>query len=79
MSNRVYLTSEKAAKYLGITDQTLFRFREEGTGPAFYLIGRTYKYTVDDLEKYLESRRIEGPFRKPKQCRRAAASATEAA
>lgn len=53
----------KAAELLGLNVQTLRNWRFNGTGPAYIKIGRSVKYSEDDIKAYIETQRVE-----PHQC-----------
>jgi excisionase family DNA binding protein len=54
------LTSEEAAKYLGISARTLARLRE-GNKIGYYLIGhRIYRYSEEHLVSYINNQ-YRGP------------------
>ncbi len=48
------LTTEEAAAWLGLSPRTLERYRVTGEGPKFRKIGRWVRYTVADLNAWLE-------------------------
>ena len=54
------VTTEEAARYLGLKKQQLAVWRQEGTsgGPPFFRLGRLVRYTLDDLDAWLETRRV---------------------
>lgn len=54
----VLLGNAEAAAYLGVSPDTLPRWRWAGTGPVFVKVGRTVKYRVSDLEAYLTERAV---------------------
>lgn len=47
-----------AAEFLGLKPATLRAWRSRRQGPAYYRLGRIW-YRVEDLARWLESRRIE--------------------
>jgi predicted DNA-binding transcriptional regulator AlpA len=47
-----------AAAKLGATAITLNRWRCQGQGPNFYKIGRLVKYHTDDLDAWIQTRRV---------------------
>ncbi len=47
------LTTEQAAKRLGLSARTLERFRASGEGPEFVKMGRAVRYTVAKLNEWL--------------------------
>lgn len=53
-TNRQYLTSSQAAKFIGKSPDWLKRKRSEGAGPVFRYIGKTPVYEVHDIIKWVE-------------------------
>ena len=53
-----WLNTETAAKRLGITTRTLYRFINEGGLPA-YRMGRVIRVKQTDVDDFIESSRIE--------------------
>ena len=53
-----WLSTAEAAKYLGITPRTLYRFIDEGQ-IAGYRFGRVIRLKQDDVERFIEASRIE--------------------
>jgi len=49
------LTTEQAARYLGLAPATLNKWRVYGTGPRFHKLGRAVRYRRADLDAYLAS------------------------
>ncbi len=54
----VWLNTETAAKRLGITTRTLYRFINEGGLPA-YRMGRVIRVKQADVDAFIEGSRIE--------------------
>lgn len=54
----VWLNTETAAKRLGITTRTLYRFINEGGLPA-YRMGRVIRVKQADVDAFIERSRIE--------------------
>ncbi len=54
----MWLNTETAAKRLGITTRTLYRFINEGGLPA-YRMGRVIRVKQADVDAFIESSRIE--------------------
>ena len=54
----VWLNTETAAKRLGITTRTLYRFINEGGLPA-YRMGRVIRVKQADIDDFIESSKIE--------------------
>lgn len=52
-----WLSTAEAAKYLGITPRTLYRFIDEGQIPG-YRFGRVIRLKQDDVEVFIEASRI---------------------
>jgi excisionase family DNA binding protein len=53
-----WLSTKEAARRLGITARTLYRFIDEGDLPA-YRFGRVIRLKPADIDAYVESCRIE--------------------
>lgn len=53
----VWLGTQEAARRLGITARTLYRFIDEGAIPA-YKLGRVLRLQLADVEAFLESTRV---------------------
>jgi len=53
----LFLSTPQAAELLGISRKTLEKWRLVGGGPAFRKVGRLVRYTSDDLQNWLDSRR----------------------
>lgn len=47
------LTTHQAAAYLGLSPNTLERWRWSGKGPSYRKLGRAVRYTREDLDAYL--------------------------
>ncbi len=57
-ANPNWLSTAEAARYLGITPRTLYRFIDQGQLPAFRL-GRVIRLRQEDVDGFIEQRRIE--------------------
>lgn len=53
-----WISTQMAAKYLGVTARTLYRFIDGGQIPA-YRFGRVIRLKMSDLDVFIESCRIE--------------------
>jgi excisionase family DNA binding protein len=53
-----WLSTAEAAKRLGITPRTLYRFIDQGDIPA-YRFGRVIRLKEDEVDSFIESCRIE--------------------
>lgn len=49
----VFLTTDQAARYLGLSPKTLNNWRTKGVVP-FYRFGRAIRYSRQDLDEYAE-------------------------
>ena len=54
----IWLSTQAAAKRLGVTPRTLYRFVDQGELPA-YRMGRVIRLKVTDVDAYIESTRIK--------------------
>ena len=52
------LNTRETAEYLRLSKPTLERFRISGEGPSFCKLGGAVRYRKDDLDAWLESRRV---------------------
>ena len=54
-NNDIMLSTPKAAAYLGVSAQTLYRWRTAGTGPAYYRnpVNQRIYYRKEDLDAWL--------------------------
>ena len=53
-----YLSTRKAAAFLGLSPRTMDRNRMRGEGPSYYRFGQRVLYRRDDLEEWAEARRV---------------------
>ena len=58
MSDITWLSTADAAKRLGITPRTLYRFIDLGDIPA-YRFGRVIRLKEDEIDAFIEACRIE--------------------
>lgn len=52
------LNEKEVASWLGVTPGFLSKGRVMGTGPAFHRIGRRIGYAQDDVQAWLDARRV---------------------
>ena len=52
------MSTQEAARRLGITTRTLYRFIDEGTLPA-YKMGRVFRLQQADVDAFIEASRIQ--------------------
>ena len=57
----VFLSSSQSAAFLALSSRALDRFRWDGTGPAYYLMGRRCVYALPDLLQWASERRQGKP------------------
>ena len=57
MDNKL-LNNSEAAEFLGMSPDTLPRWRWAGIGPAYMKVGRSIKYRRADLEAFLNESRV---------------------
>lgn len=58
MTDIEWLNTEDAARRLGITTRTLYRFMDQGRLPA-YRLGRVFRLKMSDVEEFIEDCRVE--------------------
>lgn len=58
---------QRAANYLGVSRYALQAWRFYRRGPAYLKLGRRVLYRPDDLESFVESRRIDPNHREGDQ------------
>lgn len=56
---RVLLTRNEAAEFLGVSYSSLARWASQRVGPAFIKIGGAARYHLDDLNAYIVRQRIQ--------------------
>ncbi len=49
-------TTEQAAEYVGLSSNTLNRWRYTGDGPRYLKLGRAVRYRQADLDAWLDER-----------------------
>lgn len=50
---RIWITTKEAAERLGFHEGTLKNWRCQGIGPKYTQIGRSVRYRVADLDKFM--------------------------
>lgn len=53
----VWMSTQEAARRLGVTTRTLYRFVDEGSLPA-YKMGRVFRLKQADVDAFIEKSRI---------------------
>jgi predicted DNA-binding transcriptional regulator AlpA len=56
---RVLLSAKEVEERYGFKESTLAQWRWLGTGPSFSRYGRMIKYSVDDIETFIENRKVK--------------------
>jgi predicted DNA-binding transcriptional regulator AlpA len=54
------IPEKEAAPYIGMSTMFLRISRMRGDGPPYLKIGRSVRYDTADLDRWLESKRVEG-------------------
>lgn len=54
----IYITVVQAANYLGVTVDTLSKWRSRKIGPCYYKVGRRVQYLIADLDDWRERQKI---------------------
>jgi hypothetical protein len=54
-----YVNSAAAARFLGVSIQTIKNWRKQNIGPVYTKLGRIVRYRVLDLMHFAEARRID--------------------
>lgn len=52
-----YMDTVAAAAYLGLSKQTLERWRFDKEGPAYVKVGRAVRYSLHDLDAFMDGNR----------------------
>jgi hypothetical protein len=52
-THNLRLKTREAVKYLGLSSSTLEKKRLTGDGPVFCKCGRSVRYDIQDLDKYV--------------------------
>jgi hypothetical protein len=55
---RPHLSARQAAAWLGVSERTLHRFREQGGGPDHYRFGHRFLYRMEDLKRWAAEHRV---------------------
>jgi len=57
-SRQEYLNDKQAARYIGFHEQTLRNWRHARKGPKYVKQYRSVRYSVRDLDEWMEGRKI---------------------
>jgi len=58
------LTTKQAAEFLGLSFNTLNQWRNLKRGPRFIKIGKSVRYSTDELQGYIEQKTRESTSRR---------------
>jgi Helix-turn-helix domain len=58
------LTRREAAAFLAVPEKTLATWAYRHDGPTYYRVGRWTRYRIEDLQAWLDSRRVENRDRR---------------
>lgn len=58
MQEITWLSTAEAARHLGITPRTLYRFIDQGEIPAFRF-GRVIRLKLQDVDEFIEASKIQ--------------------
>ena len=59
MLEKKLLNVKEAASYLNLAEQTLHNYRSKSEPPNYVKLGKRVLYELSELEKFIESNRIE--------------------
>ena len=57
-NRQAYLNDKQAARYIGFKAQTLRNWRHARKGPKYIKQSRSVRYSVRDLDEWMEGRKI---------------------
>ena len=66
-----FLTTAQLAETLQVSESKVIKMREDGTGPAFVVIGRAIRYPPRSIQEWLDSCKQVAPTPKKRTPRRA--------
>jgi excisionase family DNA binding protein len=53
------LSPEELSNFLGVPVATIYRWRSRGEGPSGFKVGRHVRFSLDDVQDWLDTRRDE--------------------
>lgn len=56
MENERLLTTPEVAEYLGVPVSTMYLWRQKGTAPKCYRVGKYMRYRREDVDAWLAER-----------------------
>lgn len=57
-----YVDTPGAARHLGLAVATLNQWRSQGRGPRYSKAGRSVRYAVADLDRWMAEQRVEPKY-----------------
>lgn len=54
---KLLLTAKETAASLGVSTKTLYLWDRDGTLPAIHIAARCVRYSPEDLQRFIDSRR----------------------
>ncbi len=55
---KAFVNTHEAAEYLGLAEITLQIWRQNGNGPPYVKIGRAVRYSLQDLDEWVNARKV---------------------
>lgn len=76
MTLPTFLTTAQLAETLQVSESKVIKMREDGTGPAFVVIGRAIRYPPRSIQEWLDTCKQVAPTSKrtPRRSRRTPAT-----
>lgn len=59
-----FLTTAQLADMLQVSERTIIKMREQGTGPAPQRIGRNIRYSPASIQRWLDAQHVTPPANK---------------
>lgn len=59
METQKWIDEKEVSKITGIAVQTLRNWRFQQTGPPYYKLGRMIRYGVEDLNRFMEEKKVK--------------------
>lgn len=56
--SKLVFNDVEAAAYLDMSPHTMRKFRTTGRGPSYRKIGKNVRYTLEDLQEYIEKQKV---------------------
>ena len=59
-NDKLLLSPKDVERIYGIKEGTLAKWRQRGTGPDYFSVGKLVRYKESEFEAWLESKRVKG-------------------